>query len=223
MSFDHDGAQAPRGPVKAPQELAAGLFLMFFAAVLYYNSLGLRFGQMRGIGPGFMPQITALLLGVFGGVLAVQAFLSNGLRLAAWSLRGLFFILGSVILFAMTVRGIDVFGLKLPAFGLIVAGPLVVLVSSLADRDTRLVEVVLYAIGINIFCGLLFKEALGLPIPYDPMGLVPEVIANAYKALKGVILQHRYIAGGVVSALLLGGLAYLLMSDPERNADREGR
>jgi hypothetical protein len=39
------------------------------------------------------------------------------------SVRGPFFVLGSVLLFALTIRGVD-FGLfKFPALGLIVAGP----------------------------------------------------------------------------------------------------
>ena len=35
--------------------------------------------------------------------------------------------------------------------------------------------------------GLMFKELLGLPIPFDPHGIVPDVAVHAYSSLKGAI------------------------------------
>jgi putative tricarboxylic transport membrane protein len=171
MSDHDDGANAPRGFVKSPEDLAGGLLLIVFAALLYSQAMGLRFGQLRGIGPGMMPQVTAIMLAAFGLVLVVQSFISTGLRLGAWAWRGLFFVLGAVILFAATIRGIDLFGVKVPPLGLLVAGPLAVLVSALADRETRPVEVLIYAAVITAFCVGLFKYALRLPIPLAPWWL----------------------------------------------------
>lgn len=159
-----------RGALKSPQDFAAGIFLIVFAAIGYFGAIGLKFGQMRGIGPGLMPQITALLLGFFGLVLIVTSFISRGSLLERWSIRGPFFILGAVLLFAATIRGADFpsLGLKFPALGLVVSGPLAVIFSSFADKSTRWVEVIIFAASITAFCVLLFKFALRLPIPLAP-------------------------------------------------------
>ena len=103
----------------------------------YYGALGLRFGQLTSVGPGLMPRSVAVLVGVFGVGLVVTSFLSVGPRLERWHLRGPFFVLGAVLLFAMTIRGSTLtFGslkIAIPQLGLAIAGPLTVL-SRLAGR-----------------------------------------------------------------------------------------
>jgi hypothetical protein len=42
---------------------------------------------------------------------------------------------------------------------------------------------------MTLLAGLLFKEALNLPIPYDPAGLVPDPIYKAYVSVKSAIVQ----------------------------------
>ena len=46
--------------------------------------------------------------------------------------------------------------------------------SSFADKDTRPVEIVVFAVIMTLLCGLLFKELLSLPIPFDPPASFPE-------------------------------------------------
>jgi putative tricarboxylic transport membrane protein len=163
----------PRGLLKSPQDFAGGLFLILFAVILYSQAMGLRFGQLRGIGPGLMPQVTAIMLGAFGIALVVSGLTSRGAVLGRWSVRGLFFVLGAVLLFALTIRGASFpeLGIKIPSLGLLVSGPLAVLFASMADRDTRLGEVLIYTVCITAFCIGLFKYALRLPIPLAPWWL----------------------------------------------------
>jgi hypothetical protein len=108
------------------------------------------------------------------------------------------FVLGAVLVFAMLIRGstlnfggvlgIPLIGsIRIPALGLIVAGPLAVIISAFAAKDTRPVEIVAFAVVMTLLSGLLFKEMLNLPIPYDPLGLVPEPINAAYAALKSAL------------------------------------
>jgi Tripartite tricarboxylate transporter TctB family len=163
------GDDGHRGVLKSPQAFAAGVFLLAFAAIGYFGAWGLKFGQLRGIGPGLMPQVTALLLGAFGLLLIAQSFFSRGERLERWSIRGPAFVLGAVLLFAMTIRGVDLGpDINLPYFGLAVSGPLAVILSGLADKDTRWGELIIYAFVITALCIGLFKYALRLPIPLAP-------------------------------------------------------
>jgi Tripartite tricarboxylate transporter TctB family len=153
-------ATAPDRPGRGISlDVAAGIFLIVLAGLGYVGSLNLDFGQMRGIGPGLMPKVSAALVGAFGILIVVQGLISKGDRMEPWSWRGIVFVLGAVLVFAATVRSL----------GLAFAGPLAVIISSLADRDTRAIEVVLFAIGLTALCVGMFKYALRLPIPLAPL------------------------------------------------------
>ena len=147
-----------RSAVKAPTELFAGLFLLALSALSFYGALDLSAGELSRMGPGMMPMIASIAVGLFGLALVGLSFLAEGPPPERWDLRSLFFVFGAVVVFAATIRG----------FGLAVAGPLAVLISSLADRDTRLIEIIPFAIVLTLVCALLFKWLLGLPIPLMP-------------------------------------------------------
>lgn len=187
--------RSPGGPIKSPLDLAGGIFLLAIAALGFLGGYNLPFGTLSGIGSGLLPKVVATLVAAFGVLLIVQALLFEGDKLESWHLRGPAYVLGAVLVFAMLIRGStltlgDFAGLpaiasvKIPALGLVVAGPLAVIVSSFADRDTRLVEVFIFSIIMTLICGLLFKELLNLPIPFDPAGLIPGFINDAYAGFK---------------------------------------
>jgi hypothetical protein len=147
------------GPVKSPRELLAGLLLLALAGLGYVGSLGLNAGHLSSMGPGMMPKLTSIGLAVFGLAVLVQSLLVEGPSAGAWNLRGIVFVFGAVLVFAVTVRGL----------GLAVAGPLAVILSAFADRSTRLVEIVPFAAVMTAFSALLFKWLLGLPMPLMPL------------------------------------------------------
>ena len=190
----------PRGSVKSPLDLAGGLFLVALAVIGFAGAFNLPTGTLSGIGSGPVPQTVEVLIAAFGVLLIANAFLYEGDRLEQWHLRGPLFVLGGVVAFALLIRGStltfgDIFGIpvlatvKVPGLGLIVAGPLAVIISAFADRSTRPVEIVVYAVVITLLSGLLFKEFLNLPIPFDPAGLIPAPIDNAYAGARSVILH----------------------------------
>jgi hypothetical protein len=116
-------------------------------------------------------------------MLLAQSLFVTGDRLEAWAVRGPIFVLGGVLVFAVTIR----------PWGLVVAGPLAVIVSALADRDSRPLELAVAAVALTLLCGLLFKELLNLPIPFDPAGLIPDAVFRAYVGLKAEI-AHAFAA-----------------------------
>ena len=144
--------------VKSPRELLAGLLLLALAAFGYFGTSGLNSGQLSAMGPGMMPKLTSIGLALFGVAVLVQSLLLEGHSTGAWNLRGIFFVFGAVLVFAATIRG----------WGLGVAGPLSVILSALADRETRLIEIIPFAVAMTVVSALLFKWVLGLPIPLLP-------------------------------------------------------
>lgn len=162
MSTQPSGTIQPvpsSGLIKSTRELAAGLFLLALAGAAYVGTYDLNFGHLTGIGPGMLPKAMAVSIGAFGLYLVANGLFFDGPKLDSFSVRGIIFVIGSVALFAATIR----------TMGLIVAGPLTVIVAALADRETRLVEILLFSVMITAVCIGMFKFVLGLPIPVLPV------------------------------------------------------
>lgn len=165
-----------RGLLKSPSDFVAGVFLLAIAALGFFGSLPLKFGTLSGIGPGLMPRAISILVAVFGVLLIVNSFMFHGSRLERWSLRGPFFILGAIVLFAMTIRGMAIpmpggFQLQVPALGMLVAGPLAMIFSGLASDETKMKEIIPFALVLTALCYVMFKVVLRLPIPVLPVVL----------------------------------------------------
>lgn len=152
----HRAAGGPRSRLN--RETAGGLFLLAFAALALAGSWSLAFGRLSSIGPGLMPRSTALVVGAFGVALIAHGVTKLGEHLEAWSLRGILFVLGAVAFFAASVRPL----------GLAVAGPVAVVLASLADPGTRLREVIAFALILTGASVVLFKLLLRQPIPVAP-------------------------------------------------------
>ena len=142
-----------------PRDVAAGLFMVAVAGVAFWAASELPFGESSGIGPGLMPKGVALLIGLFGLLILGIGLTGDRVPLERFSLRGPLFVLGSVVMFAATIR----------TLGLAFAGPLCVIVAAMADKDSRVVEVLLFAVVTTVFCVGLFKYLLRLPVPLAPM------------------------------------------------------
>ena len=188
------------GLVRSPFDVAGGLFLLALAALGFAGGYNLPFGTLSGIGSGLLPKVVAALVAAFGLLLIGQGFIWQGDHLERWHARGPIFVLGAVLLFAVVIRGSmltlggfagipTLASVRVPSLGLVVAGPLAILVSSLASKETRLVEVLIFSVVMTLFCGLLFKELLQLPIPFDPAGLVPSFVNDFYAGVKSTMGQ----------------------------------
>ena len=144
--------------IRAPQDAAGGVFLILLAIFALWQGADLSAGTLGQIGSGMLPRALAVLTLLCGVTLVVESVLTRGAGLDRWGVRGPVFILGAAVAFALAVRPL----------GLAVAGPLVVMVSAMASRETRPVETLVFGTVITIFCLLLFKFALNLPIPVAP-------------------------------------------------------
>ena len=161
MAFQ-DPADRPAGEnrrrTRFNREICAGLFLIVAAALGYYAAYPLDTGSMSGVGSGLLPKAVAVGSGLFGVYLIATGLMGDDDPVDGFSFRGTIFILGAIIAFATTVR----------PFGLLVAGPLAMLISSMADPDTRPLEILIYTTCMTAGCYLLFKVILSLPIPVMP-------------------------------------------------------
>jgi putative tricarboxylic transport membrane protein len=152
-------APVPEAPpperVRLSKDLVAGLSLVALALFALWASASLPEGTLRSVGPGMMPRAAAVLVLLVGAGIAAFALVRRGEPLGRWSLRGPVFVFLAILAFSLTIRSV----------GLVLAGPVVVLVSGAASEETRPVELLVFALILTAFSVGLFKFALGLPIP----------------------------------------------------------
>jgi hypothetical protein len=123
---------------------------------------GYAMGTPARMGPAYFPFWLGMILLVLGLVIAINGVREKGGTDSAFPVfhwKPILYILGSVVMF----------GLILKPVGMLLAGFLVVVVSSMGNPEkfhTR--DVILLGIGLVIFCALVFVWGLKLPIPLCP-------------------------------------------------------
>jgi len=154
--------------IRSTQDFAAGLFMILLAGLAFFLARDLSIGSLRQIGPGMLPKSFAVICAGLGALLILASLRYNGEKLQGFSWRGVFFVLGGAVVFGLTIRGFEIGPIKFPSLGMVVSGALVVIIAGLAADDRNIKQLVLFAVVMTTFCALLFKYALGLPIPLAP-------------------------------------------------------
>lgn len=154
LEREHE-ASRPSGPIRDPQSLVAGLALAVLALVALWGLGNLPQGTLRAMGPAMLPRWLSIAIGLLGLGLVAASFLAPGHRLERWSVRGPLFVLAGIFAFALTIR----------VFGLVVAGPLAMIIGGFATPEVRWKEIVVFAAVMTALCVGLFRYALNLPIP----------------------------------------------------------
>jgi hypothetical protein len=140
------------------QDFVAGLVVIAVAAFAFWQATDLPIGTLGGMGPGMLPKVLAVLFGLLGALLVLDSFVETSLPLERWSIRGPLLVALAIAAFGLTVRPL----------GLVVAGPIAILVAGFASSEVRWGETIVLGVLMTVFCMGLFKFALGLPIPLAP-------------------------------------------------------
>jgi putative tricarboxylic transport membrane protein len=140
------------------QDFVGGLVVIAVAGFAFWQGADLPLGTFGSMGPGMLPRGLAVLLGLLGALLMLNSILEAGPALDRWSIKAPALILGGIVVFGLTIR----------PYGLIVAGPLAILVAAFSSDEVRWGETILFGAFMTAFCIGLFKFALGLPMPLAP-------------------------------------------------------
>jgi putative tricarboxylic transport membrane protein len=137
------------------KDVWAGLLLIAIGAAAMFMARNYGFGTALRMGPGFFPILLGGLLIVFGVYM-----LANGLRqpekiAGSWSPRALVILPLSLILFGVLMEH----GGFAPAMLVLIFG------SATASTEFKLVEVLLFSVGLTALSVAVFVWALGLPYP----------------------------------------------------------
>ena len=123
---------------------------------------GYTMGEPSRMGPAFFPFWLGVILIGFGAAIAFLGVRTNGgeaARFPTFHWKPILFVLGAVVMF----------GLILKPVGMLLAGILLVLVSSLGDPEGfRPKSTLALGVGLSVFCALVFVWGLSLPLPLCP-------------------------------------------------------
>lgn len=142
--------------VRSSRDFWAGAIYLGLGLSVVVLGRGYSMGSSARMGPGYFPTILGGILAVFGAIAVARAFIRPGDGVSAIAWKPLSLILGATVLY----------GLLLERAGLIVALPLLMIVSAMASRHTQANATSLLAlVGILAFCALVFVKGLGVPMP----------------------------------------------------------
>jgi len=138
-----------------PKDFWTGIIYIVFgtAAIIMARDYGM--GTALKMGPAYFPTVLSVLLILIGIISLVRSFIRPGTPIGRYAFKGLLLVTASTILFGIIIRGA----------GLVIALPLLVIVSSYASKQFRWKHSLAMAVGLTVFCILIFLEGLGLPLP----------------------------------------------------------
>jgi len=144
--------------VQNPQDVYGGMALILLALVAFVASNDLP--GMRGFafGPGTAPRLFAFTLAILSLGVVVGGLLTSGPDISGYKIRGVVFIIGSILAFAACIRPL----------GLVVASFATMVICAAAAEDVKWKETLIVAIVVTAFCSVLFPYGLNLPFQLWP-------------------------------------------------------
>jgi putative tricarboxylic transport membrane protein len=130
-------------PVHGPRDLYGGVALIMLATVALIASADLPGQRGFAFGPGTAPRLFSFVLAAIG---------------AAVALGGPFFVIIAILAFAAMIRPL----------GLVPATFLAFMISITGSTEMRWIESLIAAVGMTLFCVLLFVYLLNLPFQLWP-------------------------------------------------------
>ncbi|MBS3997745.1 MAG: tripartite tricarboxylate transporter TctB family protein [Hydrogenophaga sp.] len=145
---------------KDMQDIIGGLALTALGVFAAVHAQTYEFGSLTRMGAGYFPVALGVILALLGLLIAVPAFFRRGQPIRVeWKT------------FALVMGGIVAFALTLKVLGLVLATALSVVISSLADRDTRWKGRIFLAIGVAAVTYVVFSMGLSMVLPIWPWSL----------------------------------------------------
>jgi putative tricarboxylic transport membrane protein len=145
-------------PVRAPQDFYGGLALVMLGTFAIVASAELPGQRGFAFGPGTAPRLFAGVLIGLGVAVTIVGVVTDGPAIEKYKIRGPLLVMIAILSFGAMIRPL----------GLIPATFLTYLISIFGSKEMRLVESVIAAAAMTLFCVLLFVYLLNLPFQLWP-------------------------------------------------------
>ena len=138
------------------KDILAGAIFVAFGTIFAVLSIGYGIGTTVRMGPGYFPLVLGGALVLLGTLIIVRGFRAGAAEeIGDIPWRALGAILGAVLVFGLTVRGL----------GLVPSTFVTALMSAFASRRTGLPGALAIAVGLTLLCVLVFVVGLSLRLP----------------------------------------------------------
>jgi putative tricarboxylic transport membrane protein len=144
--------------IRAPKDFWTGIMFIAFAAVALWAARGYSLGSAGHMGPGYFPMLLGSVLALLGLILVGRSLVVAGEPVTRVHILPL----------AVIAIGVCLFGVLIERLGLVVALVAATLVTALASREQRPIELVALALVLAVFSVGIFVYALRLPLPVWP-------------------------------------------------------
>ena len=144
--------------IRSPRDFWGGLVLVAVAILAIWASRELPGQRGFAFGPGTAPRLFAGLLVGLGTMVALVGLVTDGPRIEKYKIRGPVLVIASILLFAAMIRPL----------GLVIASFITFVVSITGSKEMRIVEGLIGAAVMTVFCVLLFVYLLNLPFQLWP-------------------------------------------------------
>ena len=138
-------------------DLASGAIFVAFGAYFVLEAMHYEFGTPFRMGPGFMPIVLGGILVALGVAVAAKGLgRPDADAPPRWPWRGIALVLGTIIFFAATLRGLGF----LPV--VLISG----FATAISSTRNTLLSALVVSVGLCILCTLIFVVGLGLIVPW---------------------------------------------------------
>ena len=141
--------------IRHPEDFWCGVLYLGVGTAAGWIAQGYKMGTSVRMGPGYFPTVLAVALGLVGLISLARSFTHDGEPIARFAWREIALIIGSVVVFGLTVRGA----------GLVPALIALVALSAVASPESRWKATAALAVACALGSALIFVKGLGLPLP----------------------------------------------------------
>ena len=147
--------------IKSQRDFFSGLMFLVVGVVFAVGATNYSMGTSAKPGAGYFPLILSVLMSILGAVVLFKSLTietEGGDPIGAIAWRPLIVI----------VLSIAVFGATINRLGLVLAVPILIMISSLAGDEFKWLGVILNSVVLTAFSWLIFVYGLKLTIPLWP-------------------------------------------------------
>ena len=136
------------------KDFLSGLMFIAFGLGALYMGQHLAVGTPVRMGPGYVPRMLSMIMLALGVLICIVAIVSGSEPVEAPKWKPI----------TLVTIGIVCFALLLERAGLFPALVVLILISSLAGEEFKLLEVIGNIVVLSILCVIVFKLGLGMNI-----------------------------------------------------------
>lgn len=143
--------------IKNQEDFWAGIMFIAFGLVAVVVARDYPMGTAMRMGPGYFPTYLGVLMMVMGAIISFRSTRIPGEKIRAFGWRGLFFLSVAFAVYGFLIDTMDV--------GFIISIAAVVILSTLAGREFRLLESLGLTVVLVLGTTAVFIWGLEMPYP----------------------------------------------------------